>query len=313
MQKLHLKIAVSSTMRAKIAEQILIGLYEPPLLPSGSKITLSVGVGENSLRGTGSPVRVGTGEFDLAFANPSAITHMAYLGRGPYPAKIPIRTIAVFPSWDRLVFAVSKKVGGHSLEEIVTKKIPLRLSTRRRWRYSHVLCIVDEVLKASGWGLKELKGWGGTIVEVSHPGEQERLDGIRSGKIDTVFDEGIKSWGNAALEAGMEFLVPSDKVFRRIERLGFRRAPMPQKRFPLLPEGITAIDFGGWPIFCSAKLPSDVAYAVVQAIERRQNHIPVDSGCLKLSEICRDTEEGPLDVPLHPGAKRFYEEKGYLA
>jgi TRAP-type uncharacterized transport system substrate-binding protein len=31
-----------------------------------------------------------------------------------------------------------------------------------------------------------------------------------------------------------------------------------------------------------------------------------------MSSFCRSTEEGPLDIPLHPGAERYYREKGYL-
>jgi TRAP-type uncharacterized transport system substrate-binding protein len=28
--------------------------------------------------------------------------------------------------------------------------------------------------------------------------------------------------------------------------------------------------------------------------------------------MCRDTIEGPLTIPLHPAAERFWRERGYL-
>jgi TRAP-type uncharacterized transport system substrate-binding protein len=28
--------------------------------------------------------------------------------------------------------------------------------------------------------------------------------------------------------------------------------------------------------------------------------------------MCRDTLEGPLDIPLHPAAESFWREQGYL-
>ena len=31
-----------------------------------------------------------------------------------------------------------------------------------------------------------------------------------------------------------------------------------------------------------------------------------------MSRICRNTEEGPMCAPLHPGAERYYREMGYL-
>jgi TRAP-type uncharacterized transport system substrate-binding protein len=31
-----------------------------------------------------------------------------------------------------------------------------------------------------------------------------------------------------------------------------------------------------------------------------------------MAQLCANDQEAPYDVPLHPGAKRFYLEKGYL-
>lgn len=312
MAKLHLKIGVAQNMRAKIAQQIVLGLCEPPLFESGSRITLTMAVGDSNLVGLGAPQRVASGEFDLVLTNPSAISHLAYRGRGPYSKKLPLRTIAVFPSWDRLLFAVSKDLGVSSLEEIREKKIPLRISTRRIFKYGHVCYAVQETLKAAGWSFGDVEKWGGAIHQAANPRDPERLQGIRSGEINAVFDEGIKSWGKLALESGMEFLVPSEKVFRRMDYLGFRKAPLPPSRLPALAREIATLDFGGWPLFCAASLPNDAAYAVAQAIERRRDDIVPDAEELRLDRICRDTDEGPLLVPLHPGARKFYREKGYL-
>ena len=33
---------------------------------------------------------------------------------------------------------------------------------------------------------------------------------------------------------------------------------------------------------------------------------------LDMAQLCANDQEAPYDVPLHPGAKRFYKEKGYL-
>lgn len=310
--KIHLKIGVAQNMRAKIAQQIVLGLIDPPLFDSGSRITLTMAVGDSNLVGLGVPQRIAAGEYDLVLTNPSEIGYMAYRGRGPYSKSIPLRTIAVFPSWDRLVFAVSRKLGVRSLEEIGEKKIPLRVSTRRIFNYGHVCFAVGEALKAAGWSFKELEKWGGVVHQAANPRHPERIEGIRSGELNAVFDEGIKGWGPIALESGMEFLVPSEKVFRRMEYLGFRKAPVPVSKLPMLEREIPGVDFGGWPLYCSSKLPNEVAYAVAAAIERRRDQIVVDADELNLNQICRDTDEGPLLVPLHPGARKFYKEKGYL-
>ena len=42
--------------------------------------------------------------------------------------------------------------------------------------------------------------------------------------------------------------------------------------------------------------------------------IPWEEGTYTgLGQLGRDTEATPLDVPLHPGAERWYREQGYLS
>jgi TRAP-type uncharacterized transport system substrate-binding protein len=33
---------------------------------------------------------------------------------------------------------------------------------------------------------------------------------------------------------------------------------------------------------------------------------------LKIADLCANDDEAPFDVPLHPGARKFYRERGYL-
>jgi len=62
-----------------------------------------------------------------------------------------------------------------------------------------------------------------------------------------------------------------------------------------------------------ADMPADIAYALCEAIENRKESIPADNyKPLDVAQLCANDEETPYDVLLHPGAKRFYHEKGYL-
>jgi TRAP-type uncharacterized transport system substrate-binding protein len=62
-----------------------------------------------------------------------------------------------------------------------------------------------------------------------------------------------------------------------------------------------------------ADMPQDVAYALCEAIEARKTLMPTDNfKPLDMAQLCANDEEAPFDVPLHPGAKRFYREKAYL-
>ena len=62
-----------------------------------------------------------------------------------------------------------------------------------------------------------------------------------------------------------------------------------------------------------ADMPNDVAYALCEAIARRKESIPTDNyEPLDMAQLCANDEEAPYDVPLHPGALRFFRDRGYL-
>jgi TRAP-type uncharacterized transport system substrate-binding protein len=73
------------------------------------------------------------------------------------------------------------------------------------------------------------------------------------------------------------------------------------------------LGFSGWPMAVRADMPEEVAYALCEAIERSKDAIPTDNfKPLDIAQLCANDEEAPYDVPLHPGAERFYRERGYL-
>jgi TRAP-type uncharacterized transport system substrate-binding protein len=88
---------------------------------------------------------------------------------------------------------------------------------------------------------------------------------------------------------------------------------MTKTRFNALTEDLQTIDFSGWPMIVRADMPIKVAYALCEAIEKRQNLIPTDNyKPLNIAQLCANDEEAPYDVPLHPAARRFYRQRGYL-
>jgi len=281
-------------------------------LSEGSEITVSFGTGNSRLGGLEAPNLLDSREFDLAFANPSSITYMALKGLRPYTHPIEIRNLAVFPSWDRIGFAVNRNLGVTSLGEIRDKKIALKVSTRDQGPEGTTVFAIRMILGCYGWTLDELESFGGKVDAVSMPWHSMRLEGLKQNRYDAVFDEGLDSWAELALTQGMSFLPLDDHVFDHMEKLGFRKALIPKEKFPGMSENIPALEFGGWALYCRADLPEELAYLIVKAIDQRRDSIPVDGDRLDMSRICRDTEEGPMCIALHPGAARYYKNAGYL-
>src|SRR5512135_1350133 len=256
-------------------------------------------------------------KFSLAWVNPSVLLTMACRGTGPFRKRLPLRAIAVFPSWDVMGFAVHKSTGITSLEQIAAEKIPLRLSTGRIPKNdlsgNSTMFTVSAVLKAAGFSLAQMRRWGGKFHVAPRPSDPSRRAGIESGTENAIFDEGIKSWGHTALDNGFHYLPVEGKVLRDLTRLGYRSALLSNAHFKGLARPVPTIDFSGWPMIVHADMADEVAYALCEAIERCRADFPTDNyKPLDIAQLCANDDEAPFDAPLHPGAKRFYRERGFL-
>jgi TRAP-type uncharacterized transport system substrate-binding protein len=260
---------------------------------------------------------VAEGKFSLAWVNPSVLLTMAYRGKGPFRKRLPLRTLAVFPSYDVMGFAVHESTGITSLSQIKKERFPLKLSTRlvtpSALRENSTMFTVAAVMRAAGFSFAELRKWGGKIHLASRPSDPARRASIENGTVNAIFDEGIKSWARTGLENGFRFLPVDGTVLKSMVAMGYRPTVMHKSRFPGMAEDVTTIDFSGWPMIVRAEMRDDTAYAICEAIEKRKEVIPTDNyKPLEMAQLCANDEEAPYDVPLHPGAARFYRERGYL-
>jgi TRAP-type uncharacterized transport system substrate-binding protein len=310
------KLSIAATSkRVDIANVVALTFFNNAELPRQSQLDVAMGWRDSELGGTGPAILVDKKKYDFGFGNPVGLSRMAYLGCGFYKKKIPLRAIGVFPTWDRLIFAVSKDSGIQSIEDIKKQKCPLRVSTRRRGKLQTTLYVIEEVLKAYGMRLADLERWGGKVMEAASPSSKDRMDAIRSGTANAVFDEGVKSWGPVALQSEMRFLAIDDAVLRKMEKIGFPSATLTREHYPQMDGDIRTVDFSGWTFFCHAELPSKIAYNMAKAVHLCYQQIPVDhfdKRPMAMDEFCRGGDAGQLNIPLHPGAKKYFREKGYL-
>lgn len=253
----------------------------------------------------------------LAWINPSAAVTLAFKGTGPFSKPVPLRTIAVFPSWDVMGFAVHRSTGVTSLARIKQERIPLSLSTgpvtERALMDSTTMFTVKAVMEAAGFTFADIRKWGGRIQSVPRPSHADRRAAIENGAVNAIFDEGIKSWGQTAVNHGFRYLPVDGAIRKRMVKMGYRPSVVPKSRFQGMPEDVSTVDFSGWPMVVLADMPEDVAYALCEAIEARKDLMPTDNyKPLDIAQLCANDEEAPYDVPLHPGAERFYRDRGYL-
>ena len=262
-------------------------------------------------------VAVAQGKISLAWVNPSVLLTMAYRGKGPFRKRYRLRALGVFPSHDVVAFAVHESTGITSLSQIKKERFPLKLSTRRVAqsdpKENSTMFTVMAALRCAGFTLADVQKWGGKIQLTTRPSDPLRRATIASGAINAIFDEGIKSWGQTALDNGFRYLPVDGAVLRPLAAMGYRSVMMSKLSFRGMSEDVQTLDFSGWPMIVRADMPDAVAYALCEAIEKRKDFIPTDNyKPLDIAQLCANDDEAPYDVPLHPGAKRFYRERGFL-
>src|SRR5581483_12301006 len=140
------------------------------------------------------------------------------------------------------------------------------------------------------------------------------VNALKAEEIDLVIDEGIRNnnWFDVGLEHGMRAIELEPEIRDGMAAMGWRIVTIPAGRYPHHTHDYTCIDYSGWPLYTRASLPDDVAYDVVGALHARTDEIPWEENFGGTGQLGTDTEATPIDVPLHPGAERWYREHGFL-
>lgn len=263
-------------------------------------------------------------EIDLIFLKSVQNEHR-YNGKGLFAGSEPdtwLRTIAWIPQEDRYLFAVAPWTGIESFEEIGARKPALKIQGRS----------APMVLKEYGFSYDDIVSWGGSIGSMEHTATAAKAAHDR-GELDAFFGDGsahdFTAWEWVASH-GYHFLDISEEVIQSLVRQGVRRNITPAGFLPGINKTLNAVDDSHIVLTCSEKLDDDIAYNLAKAIDLNKQVIELESIQLaygpdssqivtqlnKWSSVTdpieRQWDESIVGAPLHPGARRYYQEIGVL-
>jgi TRAP-type uncharacterized transport system substrate-binding protein len=305
--------------RAKFLWEIGLNVAGNPQTPYGGDRDMCITVGNGSgdkfrpaLRmATGSPILaydVVNGGLDMAMVNPCGFLTQMHRGVGMFKEKLPLRTVAVYPSWDRFVFMINPKTGIKSLKDIRDRKYPLWVSVKEDPTHS-TRVFIDQALGYYGFSLADIVSWGGKLNVTGAPADPRRMDPLRAGTLEAIFDEGlVMTWFDEALKHGMQLIELEPDHFEYLASIGWRKAPIAKGAFPHLAHDHACIDYGGWPLYAREDYSEELVYQAARSLAARAEQIVWEDAYTGPEQLFTQTEGTPSDTPLHAGSARFLKE-----
>lgn len=251
-------------------------------------------------------VSVATGRTELGID--STITGIvAYEGRPPHKkAYKELRSIADLQDGE-WTFCVLKKSGLKSLTDITKRKYPIKLGVNRK---DGMLELTNRiVLEAHGITYKDIDGWGGKVYFVS---VGQSVDMMKDGRLDGFmcpFPNPMSALIEASVTLDLE-LLPIENIYaKEIERQTGGKIQLIPKVYKFMDKEILSVTVPSL-LVTGAKQSEELIYTITKALFENLDYIRSSHRMFEPFSPAFALNVGP--IPLHPGAKRYYQEIGAL-
>lgn len=283
--------------------------YIQPALPAGAKMDIVARGG-----GIGNPILVNDKKADIAFANVcTSVWAMEgeeeiYKGK-KYPD---IRALlgGLNEVWivGMLTEDYIKRTGNDAIDKALTSASPPRVILKPAG--STVPPAVRMVFESLGLSFEQYKAKGGQIIQVD-VGQIPQM--MRDGRADLYFESaspGHPATQEVSLTVPVRFVDLPDKSLAVLAKNGLKVHPMPES-FKGQKGPTKAADFGT-NLIVNKDMPDATAYAITKAIIENRDAIVAEHKAMA-GFVAKDAwRPENVGIPLHPGAVRYYKEKGWM-
>jgi TRAP transporter TAXI family solute receptor len=204
--------------------------------------------------------------------------------------------------------AYIKQTGNDTLEKILLSGTPVRVVMKPAG--SSVPVVADMVLKAMGTSRDKIVGNGGKIIQVS---AKQIPALVRDGRVDLYFESALKGHPvvtETSLTGNVRFLDMPDGVLQELAKEGLNPVPLPQW-FKGQSGPTKALDMGTL-LIANKDLSDERAYQITKTL--CENKKAMAAAHKAWSNFIPEEAWKPekTGIPLHPGAVRYYKEKGWM-
>ncbi len=279
-----------------------------PALPAGSSIEVIARGG-----GIGNPVVVNEGKAQLAIANTST-SNWAWNGEPEIYKGKKHQNIRGLLGGLNEVWIVAmltedyiKKTGNDTLEKALLGDKPPRVIMKPAG--STVPPVVRMALEAIGTSFDKLKAKGGSLTQVDVSQIPQLM---RDGRADLYFESaspGHPATQEVSLTVDVRFVDMPDKAIQVMAQNGLKVSPMPQF-FKGQKGPVKSVDFGT-NLIAHKDMTEDLAYRITKAICENRDALVAEHKAMS-GFVAKDAGKPEnVGIPLHPGAIKYYTEKGW--
>jgi hypothetical protein len=256
--------------------------------------------------GVGNVTLVEKGEVQLGLT----VSHLfasARLGNEPYPdlEAQHIRALAEVGTSDECLLLVRRSLPFDTIDQMIESEYPLKLTTTSK--ASTPALGAARLFEEYGISFEDLEAFGGKMIFTSYA-DATKL--IADGHADGIIAPAVPAITELIRSVDMK-LIPIDEevVESMAEKYGYAKNFLPKGKYEFVEQDGWAV---GSPnvIIVRDDVPEDIVYQITKTICEKPDIIR--SWGKYHAEFDPRTAWKNVGGPLHPGAKRYYGEMGYM-
>jgi TRAP transporter TAXI family solute receptor len=202
--------------------------------------------------------------------------------------------------------------GVKSWADIAAKKPRMRLAINRPDNPQTTIGGPYEVMKAHGFSITDIEKWGGSYVLGN---SAIGLAAITDGKADVFMN--ARNLGDALIKdiAGKRELLWIDgnraTIQKAADTFNFKADMVEKGTYPFMEKDYPTVRM--WiSLLAGSHVSDEVVYKYVKAVAENEARVQAIGGSLKTAFSTAKMATNPAQLPYHPGALRYYKEKGLV-
>jgi TRAP transporter TAXI family solute receptor len=230
----------------------------------------------------------------------------AYRGSGAYSREKPrtnLRLIANIQSPNYLMIAAKREAGITDLAQVRQKKWPVRILVAGVGGGQE-----NDILEYYGLSRQMIEQAGGRVGNSA--ADRENFDVVIGGGGGLTFAPEWRIWTEITQKSDLLFFgLPDELLDKLAKNTEQSRGIIPAGLYKGVDRPIPTIVRSGTVIYGRSDMSDDVAYAITKALDERQDLLQWSH--LNYSYNIHNVWKA-FEVPLHPGAARYYKERRYM-